>query len=133
LNGSSSSDADGNIVSWSWQQVNGPSTATLSSANTANITVSNLQAGVYTFRLTVRDNRNSSASDIVTVTVNQRVNQAPVANAGPNRVITLPTNSTSLNGNSSADADGNITVYQWQQVDGPSTATFSATNTAVVT
>lgn len=133
LDGSSSSDADGNIVSWSWQQVNGPSTATLSSANTANITVSNLQAGVYTFRLTVRDNRNSSASDIVTVTVNQRVNQAPVANAGPNRVITLPTNSTSLNGNSSADADGNITFYQWQQVDGPSTATFSATNTAVVT
>ena len=130
LNGSSSSDADGNIATYLWQQVSGPSTSTLSAKNTANITVSNLQAGVYTYRLTITDNDNATDADVVTVTVNPALNQAPVANAGANRAITLPTNFISLNGAASIDADGTIATYRWQQVNGPSTATLSATNTA---
>ena len=121
------------IASYQWQQLSGPSASTLSATNTANITISNLQAGVYTYRLTVTDNDGATATDDVTVTVNAAANQAPVANAGANRAITLPTNSTTLSGAASADADGTIATYQWQQMSGPSASTLSATNTAGIT
>ncbi|MGZ8550407.1 MAG: PKD domain-containing protein, partial [Chitinophagaceae bacterium] len=133
LNGSGI-DADGTIASYQWQQISGPSTSTLSATNTAAITVSNLQAGVYTFRLTVRDNDNAAGTDNVTITVNAAAaNQAPVANAGTNRTITLPTNSTTLTGAASSDPDGTISSYQWQQISGPSASALSATNTASIT
>ncbi|HUM65944.1 MAG TPA: DUF4832 domain-containing protein, partial [Chitinophagaceae bacterium] len=73
LNGSASSDPDGTISSYLWQQVSGPSTSTLSATNTANITVSNLREGVYTYRLTVTDNANATATATVTVTVNASI------------------------------------------------------------
>lgn len=50
-------------------------------------------------------------------------NTAPVANAGQDKNLTLPTNSTSLSG-SGSDADGSIANYLWSQVSGPSTATL---------
>ncbi|MCG7859500.1 PKD domain-containing protein, partial [Flavihumibacter sediminis] len=56
-------------------------------------------------------------------------NAAPTANAGSNRSITLPTNSTSLSG-SGADTDGTITSYRWSQVSGPNTATIATTTAA---
>ena len=133
LSGVNSSDPDGTIATYQWQQVSGPSASTLSATNTSNITVSNLQAGVYTYRLTVTDNDGATATDDVTVTVNTAANQAPVANAGANRAITLPTNSTTLSGTASTDADGTIATYQWQQLSGPAASTLSATNTAGIT
>ena len=55
--------------------------------------LSNLTEGQYIFRLTVVDDQGASASDLVNVTVNgATVNQAPIANSGPNRSISLPTN-----------------------------------------
>ena len=124
-------DADGTIAGYQWQQISGPSASTLSATNTAAIRVSNLQVGVYIYRLTVRDNDNATGTDNVTVTVNiAPANQAPVADAGSNRVITLPTSATSLSGAGSSDADGTIASYLWQQVSGPSAATLSATNTS---
>jgi hypothetical protein len=61
-------------------------------------------------------------------------NTAPVANAGSAQTITLPTNSTSLSGSGSYDSDGSITSYQWSQVSGPNTASFTnawASNTNI--
>jgi hypothetical protein len=46
------------------------------------------------------------------------VNINPVANAGSNQSITLPTNSVVLTG-SGSDADGSITGYQWTKITGP--------------
>ncbi|MFT3675248.1 MAG: PKD domain-containing protein [Chitinophagaceae bacterium] len=133
LDGTGSNDADGSITAYTWQQVSGPSTSTLSSATTARITVSNLIQGVYTYRLTVRDNDGATNTATVTVTVNAAPNVNPVANAGTDRAITLPTNSVQLNGSASSDPDGVISTYLWQQVSGPSTATLSATNTSIIT
>ncbi|OUJ68392.1 PA14 domain-containing protein, partial [Hymenobacter crusticola] len=56
--------------------------------------------------------------------VSGTANQAPVANAGTNRSITLPTNSLVLSG-SATDADGPIASLLWSQVSGPNTATFN--------
>ncbi|MCG7860182.1 hypothetical protein MD537_24585, partial [Flavihumibacter sediminis] len=93
-------DADGTIASYNWRQVNGPSTATIANAGNASTSVSGLVAGVYTFRLTATDNDGATATDDMTVTVNTAApaNEAPVANAGSNRTITLPTNNTTLAG-----------------------------------
>lgn len=124
-------DPDGSIVSFSWTQVTGPNTATLANANTITVSVSNLVQGTYTFRLTVTDNNGATGNDEMNVVVNA-ANQAPVANAGSDQTITLPTNTTNLSGNGT-DADGTITSYAWQQRSGPASATFSNSNTPTVT
>ncbi|RAU82422.1 PKD domain-containing protein [Pontibacter arcticus] len=52
-------------------------------------------------------------------------NQPPVANAGPDKNVSLPTNTVTLNGEGT-DSDGTIESYTWSQVSGPNTATFSS-------
>ena len=49
----------------------------------------------------------------------------PVANAGANVVVLLPSTTAVLNGSLSTDADTPILNYNWEQVYGPSTITFS--------
>lgn len=56
-------------------------------------------------------------------------NKAPVANAGTDKIITLPTNTSSLIG-SGTDADGTISSYAWVQLSGPSTGTIATANTS---
>ena len=50
---------------------------------------------------------------------NYERNQPPTANAGPDKVITLPTDSVLLNGSGSSDPDGNISSYIWTKIAGP--------------
>ena len=46
-------------------------------------------------------------------------NQLPVAKAGTDKMITLPTNTTSLAG-SATDPDGTISAFLWTKISGPS-------------
>jgi len=62
------------------------------------------------------------------LTVNPAPNKAPTANAGADITITLPTNSTSLNG-IGTDVDGTITNYQWTKISGPAATISNATST----
>ncbi|HYG38164.1 MAG TPA: discoidin domain-containing protein, partial [Cytophagales bacterium] len=55
-------------------------------------------------------------------------NQDPVVNAGADKTITLPTNSTNLTAVAS-DPDGDAITYQWSKVSGPA-ATLSGATTA---
>lgn len=48
-----------------------------------------------------------------------QTNKPPIANAGTDVVITLPTNAATLNGNQSTDPDNNIIGYQWSKTSGP--------------
>src|SRR4029079_11323917 len=59
-------------------------------------------------------------------------NQPPTANAGSNITMTLPTNSTTLNG-SGTDPDGTITSCAWTRVSGPTTFTMGTANAATTT
>jgi beta-glucanase (GH16 family) len=127
LNGSGA-DSDGTISSYAWTQVSGPSTATLTNANTANLTASGLVNGVYTFRLKVTDNGGATGTDDVIVTENT----IPTAFAGADKAITLPTNSVTINGNA-ADSDGTISAYAWTRVSGPNTPTLTNANTPNLT
>lgn len=129
LNGSGT-DADGTIATYAWTKTSGPA-ATLTNANTATLSLTNLVAGTYVFQLTVTDDKGATDSDDVTVTVNA-ANQPPVADAGPDITINLPTSSTIITG-SATDADGSVATYAWSQVSGPNTAGLVNANTAVVT
>ncbi|WP_407522864.1 PKD domain-containing protein [Lacibacter sp. MH-610] len=129
LNGSGT-DADGTIASYQWTKVAGPAQGSITNAAAAQTTVTALVQGTYRFELRVTDNNGAIGRDTMTVTVNAAApppNQAPVANAGPDQTITLPTNSVTLNG-SGTDADGTIASYQWTKVAGP--AQGSITNAA---
>lgn len=126
----SASDTDGTISGYAWTRVSGPNTPTFSGASTATLTASGLVQGTYIFRLTATDNNSATASDEVTVTVNG--NAAPVADAGADKTVNLPTNSVVLNG-SGTDSNGTITGYQWTQRSGPSTAALAGANTANLT
>ena len=121
LNGSGSSDPSGTITGYAWTEVSGPNAASLGSASGVSTTAGGLVQGTYVFQLTVTDNNGLSGTANVTVTV-YPAPMPPVANPGPAKTITLPTNAVALNGSGSTDASGTITSYQWTQVSGPTTA-----------
>jgi hypothetical protein len=70
LNGSASNDPDGTITVFSWNLKSGPATPLFGTPNAAITQVSGLAQGTYEFELKVQDDRNATASDTVTVTVN---------------------------------------------------------------
>lgn len=109
----SGSDVDGNIIKYSWSKISGPSQFTMSNDGIPSPTVSNLAEGEYTFRLTVTDDDNATASDDVII----KVNAAP-SGAGIVGSITLPgkfeaENFNNMNGillENTTDADGGKNV-----------------------
>jgi hypothetical protein len=130
LNGENSGDPDGTITSFQWKKIAGPSSFSIPNTGVAKSIVINLVEGVYQFELKVTDNDGLSAKDTVQVTVNKPVNQPPVADAGPDQDILLPTNIVNLDGSASSDPDNNIISYQWKKIAGPSSFAIVNTNTA---
>jgi len=115
----SGTDVDGTVVSYQWTKISGPAAFKIINPTSAVTGINNLVQGVYQFQLSVTDNNGATAVDIMQVTVNAAPNVPPVANAGLDKTITLPTNSLTLSG-SGSDADGTITNYQWKKISGPS-------------
>ena len=74
------------------------------------------------------DNDGAKGSDVVRVTVLPAeeapipVNDAPIADAGPDITVTFPETTGELYGDFSHDEDGVINNYSWRQVSGDSTA-----------
>ncbi len=118
------SDADGNIASYLWTQQSGPGNAAITGIEGPSLEASDLIAGSYSFRLTVTDNDGAGAYDDVSLTVDSAFNQAPIVDAGPSQIITLPDNTVTLSGTAS-DVDGNIATYLWTQQSGPGNATLT--------
>ncbi|MGN6532008.1 MAG: PKD domain-containing protein [Ginsengibacter sp.] len=58
-------------------------------------------------------------------------NKAPVAVAGPDTVITLPTDSVLLNGSKSSDPDGKISAWQWTKLSGPASFTIVSATASI--
>jgi dienelactone hydrolase len=135
----SATDSDGTVSSYLWSLVSGPSNVTFSNASSSSTTASGLTAiGKYTLKLTVKDNNGAAKSDNVDITVSDGsgripvVNALPIANAGSDFTISLPTTTASVIG-SGSDTDGSISAYNWQQVSGPtSTLTNGSTSTLLL-
>lgn len=111
IDGSQSTDDD-KIVRYHWEELKGPLREEKISEDTAILKLSKLVPGNYTFSLTVVDSDGATNSTTASLTVSKAVDYPPVANAGPNQVITLPQNSITLFGNQSTDDHG-ITSYEW--------------------
>jgi hypothetical protein len=93
LNGSASSDPDGDSLTYQWEQVSGTS-VNLTDANTAypyfKAPFVNAAGATLSFKLTVRDPAGNSASDIATVTVVNANDLPIVKNAHPSQSILWP-------------------------------------------
>lgn len=118
LDGSASSDADGDPLAFTWLFVSKPtgSAASLSDPAAVNPTFFVDRPGSYTIRLVVNDGRVDSAADIVIVST---INSRPIANAGPDRTATIGSTVT-LDGSHSSDPDGNALTYRWSFTSLPS-------------
>jgi hypothetical protein len=58
-------------------------------------------------------------------------NQPPIANAGVDQTIILPTDSIAISG-SGTDADGSVVSYSWSKTSGPSSFSIINPNIAVI-
>jgi N-acetylneuraminic acid mutarotase len=132
LNGSGSSDADGNALTYSWSFTSKPatSTAALTGATTAGPTFTADKDGTYVVQLIVNDGKVNSTADTVSITA-ATVNSAPIANAGANRnVITGKT--VLLSGSGSTDANGDPLTYTWSFTSTPATSSATLAGAATV-
>jgi hypothetical protein len=142
LNGSGSTDANGDVLTYQWAMVSRPSrsTAALSQATSVEPTFTPDALGAYLFSLVVSDTKVSSATSLVTVTVSE-LNAPPVANAGVDQSV-LVNAVVSLDGRDSSDANrDDVLTFTWSLVrpDGTSAVltgvrpTFTAALTGTYT
>jgi PKD repeat protein/flagellar hook assembly protein FlgD len=117
LDGSRSSDLDGNLLTFFWAIVSQPenSTAALSDFKAIKPFFTADQPGTYEIQLTVNDGLSDSLVDTVIISTE---NSAPVADAGED--FTASVNETvKLDGSLSSDVDGNALTYQWTIISRP--------------
>ncbi|MEK0086023.1 PKD domain-containing protein [Benzoatithermus flavus] len=110
FDGSASEDPDGTIVRYDWDFGDGTGGGGARPVHVYR------QPGAYRVRLTVADDSGtsrSSASDALRVVVNQ----APIADAGPDQ-IGAPGQELTFSGEGSLDPDGDIADYAWDFKDG---------------
>ena len=129
LDGSGSSDINGDSLSFAWVQTAG-TPATLSDPTSAQPTVT--APGVsrdefLTFQLTVNDGELDSPPDTVQVLVTAD-NEPPVANAGPDQTVDSGS-LVNLDGGGSSDPNGDALTYSWTQTAG-ATVTLMGRDTA---
>lgn len=77
LDGSGSTDPEGDSLAYTWTQLNGSTVELLSEEGSENITSFNASPGEYTFKLTVTDAYGTSTSEEKTVAVAAEPNNAP--------------------------------------------------------
>ena len=121
LDGSNSSDPDGDPLTFAWSQVGGPPVP-LSGGDTAAPTFTPSVGGTYVFELAVGDGDGGIATDRVAVTA---VNAGPTADAGPDRTA-VKRSVVVLDGSTSSDPDGDALTFLWTQTGGPPVAVGDA-------
>ena len=132
LDGSASSDANRDALSYAWTLNAKPagSVAVLSSGSSPKPTFTADVAGTYVASLLVSDGLLTSNVSVVTVTASV-VNAAPVAVVGPNQSV-LTTAVVTLDGRLSTDANRDVLAYKWSLLSKPtgSTAALSSATAA---
>lgn len=132
LDGSGSSDADGDLLTYQWTAVSVPdgSAAVLDDATSVAPSFTADVDGDYVYRLVVNDGTVDSAPDTVTVTATT-ANSAPVANAGPDQNVNTGI-AVTLDGSGSTDVDADALTYSWTFVSMPAGSGASLSNANTV-
>ncbi|XP_059707301.1 dyslexia-associated protein KIAA0319 homolog isoform X2 [Haemorhous mexicanus] len=133
LNGNQSSD-DHEIVSYEWSlspKSKGKVVA-MQGVRTPYLQLSAMQEGDYTFQLTVTDSARQRSTAEVTLIVQPENNSPPVAVAGPDKELTFPVESATLDGSKSQDDQG-IVFYHWENISGPSSVQMENADKAIAT
>jgi len=130
LNGSGSSDVDGDPITYFWTMVSQPSGSSAFIANFRSVTATFTadKPGVYVVQLVVNDGKVDSAPATVRITT---ANTPPVANAGPTQVVGIGS-LVQLNGAGSTDVDGNTLTYKWSLITVPANSTAHVNNPNIV-
>lgn len=115
LDGSASSDEDGEIVSYRWSI--GDKEIAVRDTTTVE-----LELGTNIIILTVTDNKGLSSTDDVTITINASANRAPIANAGEDIVVEDINKDGKeeivLDGSGSIRGSHGIASYSWSTTEG---------------
>ena len=122
LDGTYSTDADNDQLTYKWTLLQKPSssTAVLSSTTATRPTFKADLVGDYVAQLIVNDGKVDSAPTSVIV-VAGAANVQPVANAGDDKNVTVNT-LVSLDGTNSSDANFDTLTYQWDWMSSPGSA-----------
>jgi hypothetical protein len=130
LDGSASSDADGNSLTYLWSITSAPpgSAATLSDPAAVYPTFTIDLFGDYQISLTVNDGFDNSIPDTVLVTT---LNSVPVADAGPDQSGFM-NDIVTLDGSGSHDADGDELTYSWSLSTRPAGSNAVLSNSNIV-
>lgn len=120
LDGTNSSDPDGDDLTYQWSFVSQPplSNISLSGATTSTPQFVTQQLGEYVVQLVVNDGTANSVADDVTISVVEPPNTAPIADAGNDQVAEI-SSQVILNGAGSFDAEGDPLNYYWSLVSQP--------------
>ena len=130
LDGSGSSDANNDPLTYRWSFVSIPegSTSTLSSTTDPQPTFTVDDSGIYEIQLVVNDGTADSNVDGVVITANT----APIADAGPDQNITAE-ETVDLDGSGSTDADGDNLTYSWSFISMPTGSSATLSDSSAVT
>ena len=114
LDGSASSDVNGDLITYQWSVNSKPATSAMSSITNNTTVAPTFTAdvdGVYVISLIVNDGQIDSAADTVAITAGAG-NVAPVANAGIDQSVSTSSMVT-LDASASSDANSDAINYLW--------------------
>ena len=129
VSGASSTDANGDVLSYKWAMVSKPtdSSAVLANATTVTPTFTADKNGTYVLSLQVNDSKIDSANiSYITITAGA-ANVAPVANAGVAQTVARYATVT-LDASNSTDANNDVLLYRWVLTYRPTDSTATLVN-----
>ncbi len=113
LDGSLSADPEGQTLTYLWEQIYGPSVIIFSDNTLASPGISNLEEGIYKYKLTVDDGQYASSSTVLVIITEN-------GNIDPIITITSPENNSSYKEGeaisisaSASDLDGQVTLVEY--------------------
>lgn len=132
LDGSGSSDPDGDALSYSWAIDVLPqgSTTALSDDTAVRPTLTPDTVGDYEMTLTVSDGTETSPVNTVTLTATE-VNTPPIANAGTDQNV-VTGDEVNLDGSLSEDPDGDLITYDWAFASVPEGSIASLSDASIL-